>query len=879
MKWLSKELQAPLFNNPQIQAAYQAEDCQIRLLHAKVGCILALILMPAGSSLDYFVYPEFLKKFFIARMVSDVFLALFLALFYFPFGKRYINLFSTAWAMVPTWAICWMIYISEGPTSPYYAGLNLMIIVICFLLPYTLKEAIAFCSVILISYLVTCLLHFHAFDYRNISTSILYNNIYFLALTSIISVTACWYRYRSRVQEFLLRHELNEKNQTLAENYRALSTLERMKSQFFANISHELRTPLTLIFSPVEKLLQEAHTLPPKVYKAAELIMHNALRLLKLVNDILDLIRMEEGGGESFQFKPVRLNTFLAGVVNSIQHLAIAKGLSLKAFGETEPIYIYADPNKLEKVFLNLLMNAIKFTEKGGRITARWKIEKNKAVVELEDTGIGIAEDQQKHIFERFHQVDASATRKFQGLGIGLSLVRDIIVKHDGILTVQSKLGVGSTFKIELPLYEKEVKEAVLKPEESEDPIVSAFRSADRFAVSANTKTEETSESFGSGKHAILVVDDEIDMRRFLTEALSEKHRVFQAEDGETGFRIALAKKPDLIVLDWMLPGISGLEVCENLRKQPDLSNLKILMLTARIDDQSKLSALQKGADDFLLKPFTTLELETRIANLLKTADLQSEMVQKNTDLEESFERLKAAEATLVQSEKMSAIGTLSAGLLHEINNPLNYAIMALRSANKRVHEEEASRCVKDALEGVERIADIITDLKGFAHPGENGNWCYFDFHECLDSALRLMHHEIRNYEIIQDIQSTERVYGSKNEIMHVLMNLIGNSAKALADIKTQPAQIKISVKSINDFLEISVQDNGCGISQKNLSRIFDPFFTTRKLGEGMGMGLSLCQTIIKNHGGTIKADSQENKWTIITFTLPTKSEATKKDN
>lgn len=874
MKWFYSKFQPrSIFKNPQVEAAYKEEERETRLLHAKVGCILTLLLVPIGSSLDYFVYPELFKSILIARIVCDAPLIIYLILLYSPLGKRIIDFLSIAWAILPTWAICWMIYISEGAASSYYGGLNLMIIGICFLLTFTLKEAITYCALIILSYLVTCIFYYNTHSMARIDWGNLYNNLYFLVLTSIISITACWYRYRSRVEEFLLRHELDEKNQKLAENYKALSTLERMKSQFFANISHELRTPLTLIFSPVEKLLQESHSLPPKIYKAAELIMHNALRLLKLVNDILDLIRLEESGGENLHLRPVRLNTFLAGIVNSIRHLAMAKGLTLKMLGEENSVYISADPNKLEKVFLNLLINSIKFTEKGGSITVRWKVENKKAVIEFKDTGIGIAEDQQKQIFERFHQVDASTTRKYQGLGIGLSLAKDIIVKHQGELTVESKLGIGSIFRVILPLYENIVEDAVIQPEESDDPIVSAFRSADRFIVPTDIKVKEEAHPIGWGKHSILVIDDEVEMRRFLTEVLSEKYKILQAEDGESGLKKALSKKPHLIVLDWMLPGMSGLEVCENLRREHDSSTLKILMLTARIDDTSKLSALQKGADDFLLKPFTTLELETRIANLLKTADLQNQMIQKNADLEKSFEQLKAAEATLIQSEKMGAIGTLSAGLLHEINNPLNYAIMALRSAKKKSQEKETMKYLTDALEGVERIADIILDLKSFAHPGESSHWGYFDFKECLNSALRLIHHDLRDYEIVQEIESPSVVYGSKNEIMHVLMNMLTNSGKALKDIaKIRHPQIKIIAKPINEVLEITIWDNGSGISPNNLTKIFDPFFTTRKLGEGMGMGLSLCQTIIKNHGGTITAKSQENEWTIFTFTLPIKN-------
>lgn len=436
--------------------AYRAFDLNLRVRQSKVGCFLAIVLMPAGFSLDYFVYPHLLGRIFEARLLSDVFLIPFFAFLFMPAVQRRIRLLGSFWLIIPTWVMCWMIYASEGALSPYYAGLCLVLLAACLLMPYFAWEAAALCGVVLASYSVACVLHqlwppATAVSFAA-SEGTLFNNLYFLILTSIVCVTASYHSARRRFEDFRLRHELDVNNKELA------STL---------------------------------------------------------------------------------------------------------------------------------------------------------------------------------------------------------------------------------------------------------------------TKLKET-------------------------------------------------------------------------------------------------------------------------------------------------------EVQLVQSEKMNALGKLSAGLLHEVNNPLNFTFMALQMAEQEAAENESLLdTLKDIGQGMTRIRGVISDLRAFAHPSDGTERESFSIEEALTSAERLCAHELGTTPVVRDQLTGVTALGSKTQIVHVFMNLLVNSAHALKKKGQASPQISVSCVKEGKRLMVNVKDNGTGIRPADISRVLEPFFTTKDVGEGMGLGLSICHTIVKNHGGNIALTSEEGQWTQVSFDLP----------
>ena len=852
-----------------VQAAYREADRDLRIRTSLIGGVLLLVLVLLGVSLDYFVYPHQFTELVLTRIAIDMAVAPIFALFFTDFGKRNIRPLSMACALAVNLGICWMVFLAGGAASPYYAGLNLVILAVGVLLPWTLGETVLFCLLTVAMYTAACLL-------RSASPpdqSLLFNNLYFLVLTAIVSATANWFNARRRFADFCLRDELDLRNHELAESLDRLGELDRLRAEFFANISHELRTPLTLIISPLEDLLRQGERLSVEARQVLTMAKENALRLLKLINDLLEVVRLEEGRAELHR-EAIDLGTFLPGLLDSIRHLGDKMRLALHIDAPDEAVVVDADPGRLEKVCLNLLTNAIKFTPAGGSISVRWWREDGHAVVEVADTGVGVGEKELPFIFDRFRQADGSSTRRYQGVGIGLALARELVEQHGGRITARSTVGKGTTLHMELPL----AAEAGATPtpggavQLEEDALSRVFQAADRLVPVASEPHTGVPEVLGEGEVTVLVVDDEHDLRRYLAGTLAETYRVVQATDGEAAVAAVRAYRPQLVVLDLMLPLLDGLQVCRTIKSDPETRPIKVVLLTARMDEESRLAALELGADDFLTKPFSTMEVKVRIANLLRASQLEEDLRVRNTELVTTLARLRSTEAQLVQSEKINALGSLAAGLLHEINNPLNYTLTALQLAQVLVSnaDSDLKEILDDIHEGMTRIGNIVTDLRTFAYPSKEGTQERFGVDAALATAVQLTSHELKDVTVKRNLAEAPPVVGSQTQVSHVFMNLLVNAAKA---VRTLPAdrtpEIAVSSQRVNGRLYVRVRDNGIGIQKDELPRIFDPFFTTREVGDGMGLGLSICHTIVKNHGGSITATSEEGQGTEIVFDLP----------
>ena len=854
---------ARVIDPQRILDSYHEASSDVRVRYLKISCLLVVAITLSGVGLDSVVYPKLRWDLLQSRLACVALTMGIFAVCFTAFGRRIVSLLGILWASVVQMSICYMVLITEGAMSPYYAGLNLAILGVAIFLPWTFTETLIVCAITLLGYLGACLLH----TSTPLQPQLLFNNVSFLFFTDVICGTASYFTSRARFEEFRLRHELDTRNKELAE-------LDRLKSEFFANVSHELRTPLTLIIAPLDEILRQRDSLPREAYEPLIVVQQNALRLLKLINDLLEIVRLENERA-TLKKERVDFGVLLPALIDSIRHLALAKGLKIDASGDAK-LELFADPNRLEKVCLNILINAIKFTPPGGTIATRWKLDSNQVVVEISDTGIGVSEKDLPYIFDRFRQADGTSTRKHQGLGIGLALARELVQEHGGKLTAKSQLGLGTTFRVELPLTTAEETARPKLAPIVEDPIEEMYtRSARVIPDVPMPRAESTGKQSGQGEFLILVVDDEPDMRRFLVSMLEVKHRVLQAADGKSGLELARKHHPDVVLLDLMLPEMNGLDVCRNIKSDAATSDVRIILLTARGDEQTKIDALECGADDFLTKPFSTLEVRTRIANLLRAALAEREVRVRNTELQLTLKTLKETESQLVQSEKMNALGGLAAGLLHEINNPLNYTLTAMQLAQQSVPKENADlhEMLSDMSHGMTRIRDIITDLRTFAYPTTSEKHDRFDMTEALESALRLVSHEAQNVEVVSSVPKGTLVSGSKSQVVQVLVNLLVNSCKALRGIKDLRGRIAIAAREEHRRVFVSVSDNGCGISEAALPKIFDPFYTTRPVGEGMGLGLSICHAIIKKHGGAMTVRSTEGQSTEITFDLPAGNE------
>jgi PAS domain S-box-containing protein len=435
--------------------------------------------------------------------------------------------------------------------------------------------------------------------------------------------------------------------------YEKTLELDKLKSQFFANVSHELRTPLTLILAPLEQRLRRLATAPagggggPRSVREAsasgvhaavdeggmtdcravgagdseserretELMLRNARLLYRHVSDLLDAAKLE-AGRMTIGWSRVDLSGLVRAVASHFESLARERGIAYTVKAP-EALPAEADGEKLQRVLLNLLSNAFKFTPDGGRIELRLARENRHVLIEVQDNGPGVPADMREAVFERFRQVEGDARRLYGGTSLGLAIVREFAELHGGSANVAEAPGGGALFLVRLPL-RAPAGSVIQEAPGTFDPIfgLGAVGELCRPArdAAAPTRTED-----GANKPLVLVVEDNADMNAFIADALRPHYRVACAFDGREGIEMALALHPDLILSDIMMPAMSGDRMVAELRRQPGTADVPIVMLTAKADDDLRVRLLKEGVQDYLHKPFSVEELLARIGGLLET--------------------------------------------------------------------------------------------------------------------------------------------------------------------------------------------------------------------------------------------------------------------
>ncbi|MBD2101964.1 ATP-binding protein [Leptolyngbya sp. FACHB-261] len=408
----------------------------------------------------------------------------------------------------------------------------------------------------------------------------------------------------------------------------ALAELDRAKTTFFNNVSHEFRTPLTLMLSPLEETLTEFDAiLPAKARSQLEMVQRNGTRLLKLVNTLLDFSRIEAGRTQ-VSYEPIDLATYTAELTSIFRSAVEQAGLRLIVDCPSLPESVYVDREMWEKIVLNLLSNAFKFTFEGEIAVSLRPVGKQVELV-VRDTGTGIPPDEVPRLFERFHRVEGAKGRTFEGTGIGLSLVQELVHLQGGTISVDSRFGQGSTFAVRLPTGTTHLP---LEPQSrARSDRFNASQSHVSTASSAMSYVEEAlgwlpeedaeislqegeNDQSSTATTQILLVDDNTDMRNYLQRILSQYYKVDVATDGETALAATYNDAPDLILSDVMMPGMNGFELLRRLRADSRTCEIPILLLSARAGEEAAVEGLEAGADDYLVKPFSRRELLARVA-------------------------------------------------------------------------------------------------------------------------------------------------------------------------------------------------------------------------------------------------------------------------
>ncbi|XGV98545.1 MAG: ATP-binding protein [Leptolyngbya sp. BL-A-14] len=429
----------------------------------------------------------------------------------------------------------------------------------------------------------------------------------------------------------------------------ALAEIDQAKTIFFSNVSHEFRTPLTLMLSPLEELTSSLEErLQPDEREQLHLIQRNGLRLQKLVNTLLDFSRIEAGRVQA-AYEPTDLASFTAELASVFRSLVEQAGVALHIDCPPLPGVVYVDRDMWEKIVLNLLSNAFKFTFSGS-ITVRLRAVGETAVLSVEDTGVGIPEGELPQLFKRFHRVSGMRSRTYEGSGIGLALVQELVKLHGGTIHVTSQVDRGTTFTITLPFgsvhlpHDRLGASRTLTPttlradsyvEEASQWLPNEEkhnweRRHGHLAASSPTAFSPPTTPFSA---RILLVDDNVDMQNYVKRLLNQYWHVETAQDGVEALEIIARQPPDLVLSDVMMPNLDGFGLLHALRNDTRTKEIPFILLSARAGEESRIEGLEAGADDYLTKPFSARELLARVESNLKLAQLRQKAAQQEQTL------------------------------------------------------------------------------------------------------------------------------------------------------------------------------------------------------------------------------------------------------
>jgi signal transduction histidine kinase len=647
--------------------------------------------------------------------------------------------------------------------------------------------------------------------------------------------------------------EMQKYAQTLEEKNVYLNRLNELKDEFLANTSHELRTPINGIIGIVESMIDGA-TGPlssEQKYNLA-IVSNSGKRLSNMINDILDFTKLKNKE-IVLQIKPIDLKTIVDAVL--ILSKPMIKGKDLIVTNELDDSMpaINADENRIQQILYNLIGNAIKFTDKGKvSVSAEASRDDGLVAVSVEDTGIGISEDKFDRIFESFEQADGSTAREYGGTGLGLSITKKIVELHGGTISVTSTPGKGSKFTFTMPVSDARREEIVLS---GDGPVIDIEDFAAEFAEEGHENGSATAE----GGRRILVVDDEPVNIQVLNNLLTmREYSVTSAYNGVEALEMfERGEEFDLVLLDVMMPKMSGYEVCRRLREKHSLFDLPIVMLTAKNQVRDIVLGFQSGANDYIQKPFDKDELLARARTLLE---------------------LKGAMSAAMAASRAKSL--FLANMSHEIRTPLSAVIGLTDLLLKTAMDDRQRDYTEKMRRASEALLSIINDILDFSE-ADAGNIklevAPFDLRGVFDDVSAFFRARNADSETELRFESgpdiPKSLVGDSKRLLQVFINLVDNALK-FTEKGSVTVRAEVRERGPEDvMLRFTVKDTGIGMTEEQMSGIFSAFnqadnSSTRKYG-GAGIGLTVTQRMIDIMGGEISVSSEAGKGATFAFTCP----------
>ena len=668
--------------------------------------------------------------------------------------------------------------------------------------------------------------------------------------------------------------------------YRKVTELDELKTQFFANVSHELRTPLALIVGPAESMRNDAN-LTPQQRRGLDSIKRNGDSLLRQVNDLLDVTRLEAGRLE-LQRTLLDLQPWVGRIVAQFELAAEQRGIRLQ-LRTAQPALAEVDPDMMARVLINLLSNAIKFTPDGGAIEVALATEGDKVLLSVSDSGPGIRDEDAEIIFDRFRQADGSITRKHGGSGLGLAIVRDVVALHGGAVRAGRSDAGGAAFIVTLP--QAAGAQAASDAAQPASPVTQlALESTVRELSAPEPVTPQAPAA--PGRPTVLVVEDNRELRAFVADLLGDDFNVSTAADGEEGLARAHAIQPDLIVTDIMMPRMSGDQMVAALRASASMADVPVLLLTARADDELRIGLLSGGAQDYLTKPFQPRELQARAANLVsakRTRDrlrealagasgdletLASELVRKHDALRVA---LDAADVAREQAERASEVKSLFLGMVsHELRTPIatmDMNVQMLERSRETSLPEYQWRRIERLRRATRQIGSLIESLLEYTRVESGKIHVHMEELDALGIVREVVaaHADHAGDDVTLELDAPAEplptLVSDGRLLRVVLSNLVSNALKF-----TTRGSVRITLAAQAASHVFEVHDTGPGFEDADIARIFLPFEQLaplqRKSVPGVGLGLTLVDQIVSALGGMVEIASRPGEGSVFTVRL-----------
>jgi signal transduction histidine kinase len=665
----------------------------------------------------------------------------------------------------------------------------------------------------------------------------------------------------------------------------ALEQIDKAKTVFFSNISHEFRTPLTLILSPLEEMIGQYNgSLFVADKQNLETAHCNALRLLKLVNTLLDFSRIESGRQHAC-YMLTDIAEYTKKLASNFRSVIEKAGLQLEIQADAFMQPVYVDRSMWEKIVFNLLSNAFKYTLKGS-ITIELATVDGFAVLKVKDTGVGIPAEELPRMFERFHRVQQVTGRTHEGTGIGLSLIKELAHLHNGDISVESQVNVGSTFTVKIPLGKEHLpaQQVVMQNEDDESLNFSMYvEEAGTLLVKDNTEDVQLA---GEKDHLplVLVADDNADMREHIQAILLNRFKVVTAVNGQDALQKVQELKPALILSDIMMPVLDGIGLLKEIKKNRATAHMPVILLTARAGEESKIVGWETGADDYLTKPFSSKELIARISSQIRTQQIRAEALSDMAEQKKYAKQLEDMNRELAKmNEELTSFAYVSS---HDLQEPLRKIQMfSKRILEKEIHalSDEGKSFFQRMDNAANRMQLLINDLLTYSRT--NTSQKHFEktnLNSLIMDVKQELYERITTTGAIIACESLPEIAIIPFQLKQLFTNLIGNSLKFARPGVTPYIQIssgQVDGSTLNwatankekKYWHITVADNGAGFDPKFNEQIFGLFqrLHGRRDYEGTGIGLAIAKKVVENHNGFIAAEGRENEGATIHVYLP----------